>query len=294
MIRIPWTPRLANPLWLLDLRMRVKGLIRDKPGTWVEHTFWGPRHRFTLSFNEVRQRGLFPMYFQHRDRVIHLADEPAQIIAEFADADHLKIDELYPQSAKRQLSESRAGTEVVSLYMDRSEGLTPQTLTVQFGYFRGLQSWAPVLIPALFFLLGNLAGPLLGNAARRLATRLAARVHVGPRAGDATVRDRGVVVSRETLARIVPGRTTYEEVVALCGPNFEQHEQLTAPNRRTLVYRGRRVIPERRRRLGWLATVAHWSVEHHEVEIEIEDDRVRDVQARVRRSRLASPEGAAT
>jgi hypothetical protein len=151
-IKIPWSPRLANPLWLQDLKMRVKGLIRDKPGTWVEHTFWGPRHRFSVSFNEVRQRALFPMYFQHRDRVIHLADEPAQIIAEFADSDHLKIDELYPQSAKRQLSESRAKTETVSLYLDRSEGLTPQTLTVQFGYFRGLQSWAPVLIPALFFL----------------------------------------------------------------------------------------------------------------------------------------------
>jgi hypothetical protein len=77
-------------------------------------------------------------------------------------------------------------------------------------------------------------------------------------------------------------------VVKLCGSNFEQHEQLAAPDRRTLVYRGRRIIPERRRRFGWLATVAAWAVERHEVEIDIEGDRVRDVQARVRRSRLAA------
>jgi hypothetical protein len=39
---------------------------------------------------------------------------------------------------------------------------------------------------------------------------------------------------------------------------------------RPLVYRGRRVVPHRRRRLGWLATVHRWDVEHHEVEIELD------------------------
>ena len=29
------------------------GVIKDKPATWVEKTFWGPRHRLTLSFNEA-------------------------------------------------------------------------------------------------------------------------------------------------------------------------------------------------------------------------------------------------
>jgi hypothetical protein len=290
-IKIPWTPRLANPLWMMNLKMRAKGLVKDKPGTWVEHTFWGPRHRLSVSFNEVRSRALFPMYFQHRDRVIRLADEPAQIIAEFADSDHLKIDELYPQASRRQLSETRDKTETVSLYLDRSEGLNPQTLTVQFGYFRGLQSWAPVLIPALAFLLGNLAGPILREAAKRIQNRLAARIHVGPSGEGEAARHRGVVLSRETLGRIRPGETTYDEVIQIAGPNFEQHEQLAAPNRRTVVYRGRRLIPERRRTFGWLSTVDHWTAEHHEVEIEIEGDRVRDVQARVRRSRVTSPEG---
>jgi hypothetical protein len=231
------------------------------------------------------------MYFQHRDRIIRLADEPAQLLVDFADSDHLKIDELSPPASKRQLSETRDKTETVSLYLERSQSLMPQTLTVQFGYFRGLQSWAPILIPALFFLLGNLAAPLLSNAAKRLASAMAARIHVG-RGGDVPTRERGVILTRETLAKLMPGETTYDELIRLCGPNFEQHEQLAAPNLRTLVYRGRRLIPERRRRFGWLATVDHWTVEHHEVEIDLEGDRVRDVQARVRRSRMANPEGA--
>jgi hypothetical protein len=243
-----------------------------------------------VSFNEVRSRALFPMYFQYRDRVVRLADEPAQIIAEFADSDHLKIDELSPPSSRRQLSETRDKTETVSLYLDRGEGLNPQTLTVQFGYFRGVQSWAPVLIPALAFLLGNLAGPILREAARRIQSRLAARIALGRGAEGEAVRHRGVVLSRETLGRIRPGETTYDDLIRIAGPNFEQHEQLAAPDRRTVVYRGRQLIPERRRTFGWLATVDHWTAEDHEVEIQIEGNRVRDVQARVRRSRLASPE----
>jgi hypothetical protein len=38
-----------------------------------------------------------------------------------------------------------------------------------------------------------------------------------------------------------------------------------------------------------VATIDHWDVEHHEVEIDIEHDVVRDVQARVRRTRSAQP-----
>src|SRR5205823_12267484 len=64
------------------------------------------------------------------------------------------------------------------------------------------------------------------------------------------------------------------------------------PDRRTLVCRGRRSIPRRRRALAWLATVEHWDVEDHEVDIELEREVVRDVQARVRRSRLSAPEPA--
>jgi hypothetical protein len=41
--------------------------------------------------------------------------------------------------------------------------------------------------------------------------------------------------------------------------------------------------------LGWLVTVNRWDIEHHEVEIELEGDRVLDVQAQVNSSRLSQP-----
>src|SRR5439155_26921502 len=103
-------------------------------------------------------------------------------------------------------------------------------------------------------------------------------------------RQTGVVLSREPLGRIVRGVTTNGEALKYCGPEAEEHEQLTAPGRRTLLYRGRRVVPQGPRRLGWLLTVRRWSIEQHEVEITLERNVVTDVQARVRRSPLAQPE----
>jgi len=291
-IRIPWNPRFANRVNLIDLRLETRGLIKPKPGTWFEHTFWGPRYRLVLSFDEVRHRAVFPMYFQHRDQVVKLAEDPAQLIINFADADHLKIDELAPASARRQLSETQERTDTVSLFLDRSEGLQPQALTVQFGYFTGLQSWAPILIPALFFALGNGAGVLVRSVTERLRKRWAGRVHIGPMAEEAPPRTTGVLLDPDTLRRIVPGATTHAEVLQLCGSHVEELSRLTSPDRRTLVYRGRRVVPRRRRALAWLATVEHWDAEEHEVDIELERDVVRDVQARVRRTRLDAPEPA--
>ena len=289
-IRIPWTPKLANPAWRMDLRMTINGLIKPKKARWIENVFWGQRHVVSISFNEVRHGGLFPMYFEHRDRVVRLADDPAHLLINFADADHLKIDEVVPPASTRRMSEILESTEVVSLFLDRSGGLAPQELKVQFGYFRGFQAWAPIVIPMLFFILGNLAGPLVTRLVRRIAKGVAARVRVG-RPGDPWGgRETGVVLSRDALARITPGETTYDEVVRLCGPEAEERQVFGSAERRTLVYRGRRVVPHRRRTFGWLATVSHWNVEHHEVEIEFEQDRVRDVQARVRNSRFAQPE----
>jgi hypothetical protein len=289
-VRIPWNPKLANRVYMMRLRMATRGLVKAKPATWVEHTFWGPRHRLWLSFHEIRHRAVFPIYFQHRERVIHLSDEPAQLIVNFADADHLKIDEMSPQSARRQLSETLETTETVALFLDRTDGIVPQVLTVQFGYFTGLQSWAPVLIPALFFVLGNVAGVLVRNVAERLSKRWAGRVVLGRVAATPPAREQGVVLSQGTLERIVPGVTTYDEVLALCGHNVEELSRLATPDQRTLLYRGRRLLPHRQRALGWLATIDHWDVEQHEVEIDLDRDVVRDVQARVRRSRLSAPE----
>jgi hypothetical protein len=95
-----------------------------------------------------------------------------------------------------------------------------------------------------------------------------------------------VILSRDTLARIAPGTTTYDEAMRLGGPDVEVVEKLGAPGARTLVYRGRRVVPQRRRSFGWLTAVSRWDVEHHEVQIDVEGDTVTDLRAQVRRSRL--------
>jgi hypothetical protein len=289
-IRLPWNPRFVNRVYMIRLQMTTRGLVKSKPATWVEHTFWGARHRLSLSFHEIRHRAVFPIYFQHRDRVIRLGDEPAQLIVNFADADHLKIDETSPQSARRQLSESLESTDTISLFLDRSEGITPQVLSVQFGYFTGLQSWAPVLIPALFFVLGNVAGVLVRTVAERVGKRWAGRLLFARAAAEPPARQQGVLLGRETLAQLVPGVTTYRDVLRICGHEVEELSRPTQPERRTLHYRGRRIVPHRQRALGWLATVDRWDVEQHEVDIELEREVVADVQARVRRSRLSAPE----
>jgi hypothetical protein len=289
-IRLPWDPRFVNRVYMIRLRMATRGLVKAKPATWLEHMLRGARHRLSLSFHEIRHRAIFPIYFQHRDRVVRLGDEPAQLIVNFADADRLRIDEMSPQSARRQLSETLESTDTVSLFLDRSDGITPQVLTVQFGYFTGLQSWAPVLIPTLFFVLGNVAAVLVRNVAERLSKRWAGRVLFWRTRDQPRVRQRGAVLDPATLARIVPGVTTAAEVRALCGADVEEQSELTRPSGRHLVYRGRRLVPQRRRAFGWLATVSHWDVEQHEVHIELERDVVRDVQARVTRSRLDASE----
>jgi hypothetical protein len=286
-IQIPWSPKLADQGWMLDLRLTVPDLVRARPAGWVERLFWGPRQEVTLSFNDVRSQALFPLYLEYRDRVIRLAEEPSQLLLEFARADRLKIDEVAPATSPRRLSETLENTEVVSRFLDPSEGLSPQVLTVRFGYYSGLQAWAPVLIPTLFFVLGNLAAVLVRTLADRVGQKLVRQVRFAP--PGAVIRQTGTVLSRDTLARLVPGVSTSADVLRICGPEAERHEQLADPDRHVLLYRGRRVVPERRRSFGWLMTVAIWIVEHHEVEIELARDVVADVRARVRRSRLEAP-----
>ena len=289
-VRIPWHPRMVNRTWLMGLRIEPADLVRPVPALWIERLLWGQRHTLVLSYNEVRGRGIFPMYFEHRDRLLRLADEPSQLVATFADSDRLRIHDVFPRTANRRPSEARAGREIVSLFLDRSEGLVPQVLTVQFGYYGRLQAWAPVLITTLIFVLGNMAAPLLAALARHVVPKLAGRVHVGPRSAVPRERRVGTIVPRDVLERLVPGQTTYEEVLRLCGGDAEEHEQFRSPEQRRLVYRGRRIAPRRRRRFGWVATVDRWEVEEHDVEITLEREMVSDVQAHVRRARLARPE----
>ena len=134
-------------------------------------------------------------------------------------------------------------------------------------------------------MLGNLAAVLVRTVAERVTKRFAGRVQFGPLGGVLRPRETGVILSRATLARIVPGTTTHEDVLRLCGPDAEHLEKFPSPGHRTLVYRGRRVVPQGRRMLGWVTAVSLWEIEHHEVQIEFESDVVSDVKALVRRSR---------
>jgi hypothetical protein len=146
-----------------------------------------------------------------------------------------------------------------------------------------------VVIPVAFFVLGNLAAPVLRFVGERAARSLRSHFLIR-REGASASQDSGVVIPRETLARIVPGETTHAQVLHRCGPDAETRERMSAPHQRTLVYRGRQIIPHRRPIFGWLAHVASWDIEDHEVEITFEHEVVSDVQARVRRVRQANPE----
>jgi hypothetical protein len=224
------------------------------------------------------------MYFAHRDRVVHLADAPAELVVQFPQSDRLKIDEVYPPTSLRRLSETLESTEVVSLFLDRSDGITPQQLAVQFGYFSRTQTALLVAAPLLIFALGQAMGPLLGRGLLRAFDAVSARVQLGGWRVGWRDRAQGVILPREVLERIVPGKTTREEVLRLCGSEMERQDQLSG--RTTLIYRGRRLVPEEHRIFGWLSTVRHWDVERHEVRVELEGDLVRDVQAEIRRYRL--------
>jgi hypothetical protein len=289
-IRIPWTARLGDRGWLMDLRMTVRGLIKPRKATWAERLFLGGRYRLTMSYHEVRDRPLFPMYFANRDRVVRLADAPAELMVNFAHSERLKIDEVFPPTSVRRLSETEETTEVVSLFLDKTEGITPQHLVVTFGYFSKLQAWALFLIPILFFALGQAIGPMLGRTAVRLVNAASGRVRLGRWQEIPRPRQTGVILSREVLQKIVPGETTRDEVIRLCGADMEQFERFPVADRRTLIYRGRRVVPKTRRLFAWVSTVEHWDAEQHEVRIELERDVVRDVQAQIRYYRLTAQE----
>jgi hypothetical protein len=289
-IRIPWTPRLVDRGWLIELSMDTAGLIKPQRVSWMERLIRGTHYRVAIGFHEVRDRPLFPMYFAHRDRVVRLADAPAELVVQFPQSDRLKIDEVFPPTSIRRLSETLESTQIVSLFLDRSDGLTPQQLAVQFGYFSRAQTALLVAAPILLLALGQAMGPLLGRGLARVIGVAAARVQLGGWRPGGRKREQGVILPREVLERIAPGKTTREEVLRLCGAEVERQERLPGSGPTTLIYRGRRLVPEARRILGWLTTVRHWEVERHEVRIELEGDLVRDVQAEVRRYRLGPDE----
>lgn len=282
-VRIPWKPELASLDWLPRVELMAKGAITPRRVSWLEETFWGRRHIITLSFGDVGYSSLYPLYYGNRDRVIPLAPDFSRLSVNFAESNHLKIDEVVPVTASRRMSETRENTETFSIPLIAADGIVPQVLKVQFVYFRGRLPWRPILLSALLLGLGNLTGPLIGNLIRRLARTLRDRVHVGR--GEVPGRASGRVPSSETLARIRPGETSYAEVLDLVGSDPEEEQRLPGGEIRAVIYRGQRTVPHRGRRFGWFATVSHWEVEQHEVQIDFEQERVRDIQVRIRRTR---------
>jgi hypothetical protein len=283
-VKIPWTPEFADPLVLANLTMPIKDLITPRPASFVEELFWGRRWVLTLSAGNVGSLALYSMYFEHRDRVVRLAPDVSLLLATFADADHLRIEEISPATATRRGSRVRAGGEVVALTLAPSEGVVPQVLKVHFNYFSGRIAWRPIVVSIALLLLGNLAGIFMFG--QQLGPVLRRRLHIGSARAGRAARQEGVVLAPETLGAIRPGDSTYADVVRLCGRPEEETETLGTPSRRSLVFRGRRTMPQRRFDLGWVATVNGWNTEDHEVVIELEGDRVRNVQSRVRRSRV--------
>ena len=290
-IRIPWKPELASLDWVPRLDLASKGAISPRKVSWLEEAFWGRRNIITLSFGDVGYSSLYPLYYGNRDRVIPLAADFSRLMINFAEANHLKIDEVVPSTALRRLSETRENTDTFSIPLVAADGIVPQVLRVQFVYFRGRLPWRPILLSALLLGLGNLTGPIVGNLLRKLVRTVRERVHFGR--GEAVGRTRGEVPSQEVLARIRPGESTYEDVLRLVGSAPEEEQRLPTGEIRAVIYRGQLLVPHRGRRFGWFATVKHWEIEHHEVQIDFEQDRVRDVQARIRRTRQ-TPSASAT
>jgi hypothetical protein len=258
-IKIPWTPALADQLSIVTLVLPLRGLAVPKAGTWLEDLFWGGRQVITTGFGDLGPPvlGLFALYYERRDHIVHLARDYSLVIANFGDSDHLKIEEISPPTAVRRQSRVRAGGEVVALTLLPSQDVATQSLRVQYHYFGGRINWRPIVISALILLVTNFAGVLMFSLEinRRVRRRRRARRRFVAAAASAD----GGVPSRESLINLIPAGTRYDEVVARFGRPDEEHERVTPPGRRTIIYRA-----------------ANGS-EQNEVAIELQDDRVREV-----------------
>jgi hypothetical protein len=257
-IKIPWTPKLADQLAVVTLVLPLRGLVSPKATPWLSEFFWGSRQIITIGFGDLGPPalGLFSLYYERRDRVVPLAREYSLLIANFGDSDHLKIEEITPATAVRRQSRVRAGGEVVALTLLPSQDTIAQSLRIQFHYFSGRINWRPVVISALILLVTNFAGVLMFSTdmSRRLKRRRRRRRFA---AGAAATN--GHVPARESLVTLISVGTPYEEVVARFGRAEEEHERVTPPGRRTMIYR------------------ATTDGEQHEVAIELRDNRVTEV-----------------
>src|SRR6185436_1870663 len=122
LVRIAGTPHLVDPKGLLSISTTLKDLITPKAATWLEELFWGRRHVLSLSAGSAGSLALYSILLDQRDRVIRLARDFSILAAEFADSDHLRIEEISPAAATRRPSRVRAGAETVGLALGAGEG----------------------------------------------------------------------------------------------------------------------------------------------------------------------------
>jgi hypothetical protein len=284
-IKIPWNPSLADPAGVTVLTLITRGLVTPRPATWFEELFWGRRWVLAAGFGDIGSPVMpgFPLYFEHRDRVVRLGREYSIVVASFTDSDHLRIEEIGPASATRRPSRLRAGIENVTMPLGPTEGVMPQMVKVQFSYFAGAIAWRPIVVSLVLLALGNLAGFIF--LSRDVGRLLRSRLHVRRRQEPEFARLAGPPLPRTVAEQIQPGQTTEAEVLELCGPPDEERNRRGSEAQRTLIYRATRRLPRTRRALGRLTTVRHWEEEHYELEIELESGHVSAVQSRIQRAR---------
>jgi hypothetical protein len=258
-VKIPWTTKLVDSLHVVTLVLPLRGLIAPKPATWVEETFWGRRWVLTAGFGDVGSpaQALYPFYFEQRERAVPLAREFSQVVANFADAGHLRIESIAPAAATRRPSRVRAGNEVVTLPLNPGDATAAQNVKVEFSYFYGWIAWRPIVVSAILLLLSNVAGALMFG--REIFTTVRTR----RRARLISIRRRRPIPA-DAVTGITAG-LTYDELVHRLGVPDEEHQDLVPDGRRAVIYRDERG--------GEIA----------EIEIVLHGDQVAKVARRLRR-----------
>src|SRR5262249_5334884 len=220
-VKLPRTPKFADPLNVMTPAMAMRGLVAPRAASTLSELFWGRRWILTLSFGDLGSPvvPIYPVYFEHRDRVVRPARDFSAISAIFADADHLLIDSIEPAAATRRPSRVRTGGEVVTLALTPTEGVAPQTLRVQFSYFTGSIAWRPILASAVLLVLANVAGLFM------FGREMFGVMRKRRRARAAAARLVGTAFTTEALARLQPGLSTYDDVIAGWGRPDDEHEQ---------------------------------------------------------------------
>src|SRR5256885_1237462 len=101
LVWFPPTPQMGDQRWVLNLTLPLRGLIGPKPATWLEELFWGRRNTLALSWGDVGSIAFYPLYHEHRDRIVHLAPEYSRLVVDLPRPDHLRLQPLQPARAHR-------------------------------------------------------------------------------------------------------------------------------------------------------------------------------------------------